>query len=185
MTTSRMSLRPGRAAVALAALTALLMASGCGSGDGDSPIINEDASVVDIEQLPDIDATTTQMLDLIEQVRQEVTRLVPATDPWEWTRDQQGFSCVQEKTGSKGVGRDLRNLVSQYAFSDAEWDQVFPAVRELAAQSGLKTVAAPQDSVGNHDARFSSDDGRTLVFGSRKATVVTGKIACRLSGGGS
>lgn len=175
--------RVNRAAVVLAVLTTVLMASGCGSPDRESPIINEDVPVVDIAQLPDIEQTTTQMLDLIERVRQEVTRLVPATEPWEWTRDQQGFSCVQEKTGREGVGRDLRNLVSQYAFSDPEWELVFPAVRQLAAEAGLNNIAAPQNSPGNHDARFSSDDGRTLVFGSRKAVVMTAKIACRLSEG--
>jgi hypothetical protein len=167
----------------LAVLATALTASSCGGGERESPIINEDVPVIDIAQLPDIEATTTQMLDLIEQVRRELVRLVPATEPWEWTRDQMGTSCVQEGTGQKGVSRDLRNLVSQHAFSDPEWELVFPAVRQLAADAGLSGVGAPQNTPGNHDVRFSSDDGRTLVFGSRKATVITGKIACRLSAG--
>jgi hypothetical protein len=175
--------RLSRAAVTLAALTALLMVSGCGRGDPESPIINEDVPVIDIAQLPDIEQTTTEMLDLIERVRAEVTRLVPASAPWEWTRDQSGNSCVQESTGHKGVSRDLRNLVSKHSFSDAEWEIVFPAVRQLATDAGLTDIAAPQNQPGNHDMRFSSDDGRTLIFGSRVASLITGKIACRRSAG--
>jgi hypothetical protein len=175
--------RLSRATVALAALTTLLMVSGCGRGEPESAIINEDVPVIDIAQLPDIEQTTTQMLDLIERVRAEVTRLVPASAPWEWNRDQTGTSCVQEKTGRKGVSRYLRNLVSKHSFSDAEWELVFPAVRQLATEAGLTDIAAPQNQPGNHDMRFSSDDGRTLMFGSRVASVITGKIVCRQPAG--
>ena len=157
----------------------MLMVSGCGRPDYESPIINEDVPVIDIAQLPDIEQTTTEMLDLIERVRLEVTRLVPASAPWEWNRDQTGTGCVQEKTGRKGVTRNLRNLVSKHSFSDAEWNIVFPAVRQLATEAGLTDIAAPQNAPGNHDVRFSSDDGRTLMFGSRVASLITGRIACR------
>jgi hypothetical protein len=174
---------PNRAAVALAVLAVMVAAAGCGSGDRESPIINEDVPVIDIAQLPDIEQTTAEMLDLIERVRQEITRLVPATEPWEWARDQQGFSCTQKKTGLTGVTRYLRSLVSQHALSDAEWELVFPAVRQLVADAGLTDIASPQDKSGSHDMRFSSDDGRTLMFGSREATLITGNIACRRSAG--
>jgi hypothetical protein len=165
----------------LVAVCTMLAISGCGRPDYESPIINEDVPVIDIAQLPDIEQTTTEMIDLIERVRREVTRLVPAAEPWEWTDDQTGSSCVQEETGQKGVRRYLRNLVSDHAFSDVEWEIVFPAVRQLAAGAGLTDIAAPQNKPGNHDMRFSSDDGRTLIFGSRVASVITGRIACRLS----
>jgi len=172
-----------RAAVAMAMLATMLMSSSCGSGDRESPILNEDVPAVDIAQLPDIEQTTTEMLDLIERMRAEVTRLVPATEPWEWTRDQQGFSCTQEGTGAKGVTRELRDLVSQHGLTDPEWELVFPAVRQLATDAGLTDIAAPQNRPGSHDVQFNSDDGRTLSFGSREATLFTGRIACRRSAG--
>ncbi len=170
-----------RAAVVLAVLAVMASAAGCGRGEQESPIINEDVPVIDIAQLPDIEQTTAQMLELIEQIRQEVTRLVPATEPWEWAREQEGFSCTQEKTGQTGVTRHLRSLVSQHAFSDAEWELVFSAVRQLAADAGLTDIGSPQNKSGSHDMRFTSDDGRTLMFGSREATLITGNIACRKS----
>lgn len=170
-----------RAAVALAVLTTLLMISGC--GETESPILNEDVPVMDIAQLPDIEQTTTQMLDLIDRVRLEVTRLVPASAPWEWQGDQMGTGCVREETGRKGVSRYLRSLVSEHSFSDPEWERVFSAVRQLATEAGLTDIAAPQNQPGNHDMRLSSDDGRTLMFGSRVASVITGTIACRRSAG--
>jgi predicted LppA-like lipoprotein len=71
--------------------------------------------------------------------------------------------------------------VSKHSFSDPEWELVFPAVRQLAAEAGLTDIAARQDKPGNRDMRFTSDDGRMLMFGSRVASVVTGKIACRRS----
>ena len=116
------------------------------------------------------------MLNLIERVRTEVTQLVPAAEPWEWTGDQQGFGCEQEGTGRAGVSRYLRSLVSKHSFTDPEWELVFPAVRRLAGDVGLTDISAPQSS---HDVRFSSDDGRNLMFGSRVASLITGRIACR------
>jgi hypothetical protein len=165
------------AAVVLAALFAV----GCSGDDGgyDSPLLNEDVPVVDIADLPDIEQTKVQMLDLIERVRAEVTRLVPATVPWEWKYDESTGGCTQEETGRKGVSLAFAKLVSTRPFTDAEWDHVFPAVQQLAAEAGLTSNAAMQNSSGNHDVRFSSDDGRTLIFASWKAALITGRIACR------
>jgi hypothetical protein len=167
----------------IVALAALLLATGCDRPDYESPIVNEGGPVIDIAQLPDIEQTTTEMIDLMERVSREVTRLVPAAEPWEWNRDQQGFSCKQESTGQDGVKRYLRSLTSQHALTEPEWQLVFPAVRQLASDAGLTEIAAPQDKPGNHDMRISSDDGRTLMFGSREATLITGDIACRRSAG--
>jgi hypothetical protein len=168
--------------LALGALAIALAASGC-AGEPDPAVSNESAPVIDIAQLPDIDQTTDQMLDLIEQVRAQVSRLVPATEPWDWTRQQLGMSCVQEKTDRKGVMRGLKDLVSHHALSDDEWDRVYPDVAQLAHESGLSNVAPPQDSAGNHEARFTSDDGRTLVFATRGDTMITANIACRVASG--
>jgi hypothetical protein len=165
--------------LALVAVCTMLAISGCGQPEYESPIINQDGPVIDIAALPDIEQTTAEMIDLIERVRNEVTRLVPASAPWEWKGDQSGTGCVQEKTGQKGVRRYLRDLASGHSFSDAEWELVFAAVRQLATEAGLTEIAAPQNEPGNHDMRLSSDDGRTLMFGSRKASVISGTIACR------
>jgi hypothetical protein len=174
---------PRRVAVVLAAVTMLLMLSGCDRPDYESPVVNQEGPVIDIARLPDIDQTTAQMNDLIERIRAEVTRLVPASEPWTWSGDESGTSCVQESTGQKGVRRYLRDLESKHAFSDAEWDIVFPAVRQLATDAGLTDIVAPQNEPGNHDMRFSSGDGRTLMFGSRAASVISGTIGCRARAG--
>jgi hypothetical protein len=167
--------------LALGALAITLGVSGCG-GERESPTSSENVPVIDIAQLPDIDQTTDQMIDLIEQVRAQVARQVPATEPWDWANEQMGMSCVQEKTDRKGVMRGLRDLVSQHALSDEEWNRVYPSVRQLALEAGLNNVAAPQSS-DDHDARFTFDDGRTLVFESRTDTTITGSIACRVASG--
>lgn len=169
--------------LALGALAIALVVSSCG-GERESLNSNESVPVIDIAQLPDIDQATDQMLDLIEQVRAEITRLVPATAPWNWTGEQLGMSCLQEKTDRKGVMRGLRDLVSEHALSDDEWERVYPGVHQLAVEAGLKNVAANQNSSEDHDARFTSDDGRTLVFRSRDATMITANVACRISAAG-
>lgn len=164
---------------ATAIVAALLLIGGCAQAAYDSPIVNQDGPVIDIATLPDIEQATTETLDLIERIRTEVTRLVPAAAPWKWYRQQSGHSCVQEETGRKGVSRILRSLVSEHSFTDREWELVLPAVRQLADEAGLTGVTAPQNGPGSRDMRFSSDDGRTLMFGSRGASVITGRIACR------
>jgi len=174
-----MTNRLARVSGATVALAVLMVATGCDRPEPESPIVNQGGPVIDIAQLPDIEQTTTQMVDLMERVSREVTRLVPAAEPWEWNRDQQGFSCKQESTGREGVKRYLRNLNSQHGLTDAEWDLVFPAVRQLASEAGLSEIAAPQNQPGSHDVRITSDDGRTLMFGSREATVISADIACR------
>ena len=168
-----------RSAMALTAVAALLVFSGCDQPKPESSIVNRESPAMDIAALPDIEQTTTDLIDLIERIRAEVTRLVPASAPWEWTGEQTGTSCVQESTGQKGVSEYLRDLVSEHAFSDAEWDIVFPAVRQLATDAGLTDIAAPQNAPGNHDSRFTSVDGRTVMFGSREASVISGTVGCR------
>ncbi|WP_232375334.1 LppA family lipoprotein [Mycolicibacterium baixiangningiae] len=171
---------------AAAVLTALVFTCGCGGGGGgdyDSPIVNEEIPVADIAELPDIEQTRSQMLELIERVRAEVSQVVPASAPWQWAYDEARSGCTQEATGHKGTSLYFAKLTSPISFDDQQWDLVYPAVQRMAAEAGLTEVTAMANSTGNHDVRFSSQDGRTLVFGSREASLITGSIACRRSAG--
>ena len=188
MRTTRLACR--RLAIACAAATLAL--AGCGGGGSDepgsgpsydSPIINEDVPEMDIKNLPDIEATRAQMLDLIERVRSEISRLVPATDPWTWRREESRGAC--DNNGQRGVRMYFANLTSRHSFTDEEWALVLPVVERLAADAGLTNGSAMQNSSGAHDVRITSDDGRELRFGSIEASLITGTIACRLSAGGS
>lgn len=179
MTMQQVTRRLPRRTMALTAIAALLVLSGCDQPERESPIVNQESPAMDIAALPDIEQATTEMVELIERIRAEVTRLVPASAPWEWSGEQTGTSCVQESTGQKGVQRYLRDLTSQHAFSDTEWDVVFPVIRQMASDAGMTDIAAPQNAPGNHDLRFTSEDGRTLMFGSREASVMSGTIGCR------
>jgi hypothetical protein len=173
-----------RRAACTAAVVALL-GSGCSGGDGDydSPIVNEDVPVADIADLPDVDQTKEQMRALIDQVSREVTRLVPATAPWEWNREEMTAPCTQDSTGRTGVAVYFPILGSGHPLTDAEWTLVYPAVQRVAADAGLTGGSEMQNSSGNHDVRFHSDDGRTLTFGSQAATAITATIACRRPAG--
>ena len=187
MNTTRVA---GRFLAAVVAVAALVLA-GCDSGGGDSsgsddkydsPIINEDVPKMDIANLPDIDATRAQMLDLIERVRAEVSRLVPASAPWVWRHEEVTDGC--ERDGRQGVTLYFAKLTSPHSFTDEEWKVALPAVQKLAAEAGLEGGTAMQESSGAHDMRFTSGDGRELVFGSIEASLITGSIACRLPAGG-
>ncbi|MDH6195284.1 hypothetical protein M2272_001924 [Mycobacterium frederiksbergense] len=173
-----------RVKVAAAVTAVLLMVCGCDTGGGgqyDSPIINEDIPVADIADLPDIELTRTQMLELIEHVRAEVSRLIPSSEPWEWVYEESRSGCTQQATGRKGVALHFAKLHSSISLTDAQWDLVLPAVQRLAAAAGLTGLATMANSSGNHDIRLTSDDGRTLVFGSAEASLITADIACRRS----
>jgi len=178
---------PGRALAAVLAAAAILM-TGCDSGGGggstgsedksDSPIINEDVPKMDIANLPDIDVTRAQMLDLIERTRTEVTRLVPSSAPWVWRREEMRDGC--EQNGVRGVTLYFANLTSTHAFTDEEWNLAVPAVQKLASDAGLTNSSAMQNSTGAHDVRFNGEDGRELRFGSIEASLITATIACRV-----
>ncbi|MBP2455526.1 LppA family lipoprotein [Mycolicibacterium lutetiense] len=173
-----------RVKCAAAVAAVLLTVCGCAGGsDGqpDSPILNEDVPVADIADLPDIEQTRAQMLTLIERVRSEVTRLVPSSEPWNWVFEESRSGCTQQKTGHKGVSLHFAKLHSGISFTDAEWDLVLPAVQGVAAAAGLTEVTTMANSTSNHDVRITSDDGRTLVFGSAEASLITADIACRRS----
>lgn len=166
---------------ALACATVALLAIGCSGDDGgyDSPLLNEDVPVVDIADLPDIEQARSQMLELIERARAEVTKLVPESEPWVWNRDESRIGCTQEATGRKGVMRYTRNLVSDISFTDEQWSVAYPAVERLATEAGLTEVRAFANSTGNREVRFYSGDGRTLVFGSKEASLISATIGCR------
>jgi Lipoprotein confined to pathogenic Mycobacterium len=72
-------------------------------------------------------------------------------------------------------------LTSAHSFADEEWNTALPAVQRLAADAGLTSNTAMQNSTRAHDVRFTSADGRELVFGSIEASLITGTISCRLS----
>lgn len=176
-----MTLSTTRLRLGAGLLGGLLLLGACGN-DGAEPAAtstSKEFSVVDIADLPDIEQTRTQMLGLIESVRAEVAREVPATEPWQWNRTEGNAGCVQPETGRSGVALYLRNLVSAHGLTDAEWDQVFPAVQRLAAEAGLTKVWAPH----SRDVRFISDDGREMSFGAAAATVISGTITCRRPAG--
>jgi hypothetical protein len=160
----------------------VLAALGACSSSPKSPIINEDASVIDIADLPDIDETRTQMVELIDRARVGVTRVVPSTDPWEWRGEEANAPCTQEATGRKGGALYLQRLVSASELTDAEWNAVLPVVRDIAASAGLTKSSSPLGDAASRDVRFVSDDGRELVFLSRATTVLSGTIVCRRHG---
>jgi hypothetical protein len=175
-------------AIALGTLALAGCDSGGSSGTGsdahyDSPIINEDIPTMDISKLPDIDATRAQMLDLIEEVHTEVTRLVPASAPWTWRHTETREGC--DRNGVQGVTLYFAKLTSSHSFTDEEWKLALPAVERLAAEAGLTNGSAMQNSSGAHDVSITSDDGRELRFGSLEASLITGTIACRLPTGQS
>ena len=89
-----------------------------------------------------------------------------------------------ENNGRQGVTLYFANLTSVRSFTDEEWSTALPAFQRLAAEAGLTGNSAMQDSAQAHDVRFNIDDGRTLVFGSIEASLITGSIACRLPGEG-
>ena len=110
---------------ALAALLAVasITVAGCsdngGAAEPQSPITNEDVPAMDIANLPDIETTRTQMADLIESVRTEVTRLVPASAPWETKYQESRAGCKRD--GKQGVTLYFAKLVSPRRFTPEEW----------------------------------------------------------------
>lgn len=167
------------------ACVVLMVAAACGGGNGDggydSPILNEDVPVANLTDLPDIEHSRIEMLDLMERVRDEVSRLAPATQPWRWNREESRSGCVQKESGLRGVSLATQNLISDAPLTDDEWAAAFPVVERLTRESGLGTVTVMANASRNHDVRFSSDDGRTLVFGTAEASVIAGRIECRRS----
>lgn len=170
----------------VAPLAAVVLAA-CGGGESgyESPILDQEVPMIDIAQLPDIEQTRAQMVDLVERVRAEVARLVPESAPWTQSYEESRENCAQQGTEQRGTALYLAKWTSQLSMTDAQWSLAFPAVQRLAAEAGLPTVTAMADASRNHDVRFSSDDGRTLVFGSKEASLLTGSIACRRSAGGA
>lgn len=164
----------------VACLAVALLVIGCSDDGGDdSPLLNRDIPAVDIADMPDIEQTKIQMLDLIERVRAEMVRLVPESDPWGWNRDESRIGCTQEATGRKGVMLYTRNLVSDISFTDEQWSLAYPAAERLAAEAGLTEVRAFANSTGSREVRFHSGDGRTLMFGSKEASLISATIGCR------
>jgi Lipoprotein confined to pathogenic Mycobacterium len=160
---------------------AALLALSAGCAQPETPIVNKDVPTMDITTLPTIAETQRQMLALIDSVQAEISRAVPATRPWRWHRAWLSSGCLVEGQDG-GASLFFPKLTSDTALSDEQWQQVFPVIKELAADAGLTNVSAPQNATGNHDARFNSNDGRELSLGSRKSTVLSATISCRLSG---
>lgn len=162
----------------LVATAAVLALCSC-AGSSQSPTIDEDIAVVDIAELPDIDETRARMTELIERAGSEVSLLVPDAAPWEWRGEVTTAPCTQAATGSKGSAAYLPRFVSQSRLTDAQWQQVLPVVQSLADSAGLTRMSPPQGDGASRDVRFTSEDGRELVFLSRATTVLSATIVCR------
>ncbi|WP_197507580.1 LppA family lipoprotein [Mycobacterium sp. ACS4331] len=164
----------------LATGTALAVLTAC--GEPESPILNKDAIPMNLRTLPTLKQTQNQMLDLIEAVRVRIAAEAPQAGAWHWADGWSGSGCTDD-AGDSGIALYFPDLTAKYGLSTAEWDRVLPAVTALAAEAGLTEVAMPQNSETNHDARFTSGDGRELLVGSSVATVITARISCRREAG--
>lgn len=143
----------------------------------ESPILNEEATPMDLAALPTLRQTQQQMLGLIDDVRQRISEQVPAAAAWHWNREWATSGCPGEV--DEGLMLYFPNLVTTHNLSTAEWDRVFPLVERLSAAAGLTEVSLPGNAENNHDARFSSADGRQLLLGAAGATVISARISCR------
>ena len=133
---------------------------------------------MDLNQLPTLKETIPPMLALMDAVRHELSRQVPATLPWRWVDEFSSGGCEEGGTRLYFPG-----YYSDHAFSEEQWAQVLPAVTALAADAGLTgSSVGPMEKPGNHDVSFTSGDGRKLRFGSRYATLVTAYVGCRRPG---
>ncbi len=175
-----------KALTALVAAAALLTACQQESSPvaNKDPVVNKDRANMDIANLPTLRQTQTQMLDLIDRIQVAVSTTVPDTRPWRWNRAWDSSGCVGGAVDG-AAALFFPNLVSERALAEPEWSAVFPAVKDLAAGAGLTEVAMPQDGAGNHDARFTSGDGRELVFGTRVTTLISARVSCRRTAGES
>lgn len=176
----------GAARVAVAAAVAVVVLAACGDDGGyESPIVNEEAPVMDIASLPDIEQTRNQMVALLERMRAEITRLVPRSPAWIGGDEEMRGNCTYNGSVEPGTRLYLAMWTTSISLTDAEWDLVFPAVQRLAAEAGLTEVEAKVDATYNHDVEIRSNDGRTLRIGSKEATLLTGQIDCRRSAAGN
>ncbi len=168
------------ALLALSLTVVAAVATGC--EDSPAPMIDEDVTEMDLSALPTLKQTKAQMLDLIDQVQAAVAAEVPATAPWRWVDEWDTGGCP-DQPAADGIMLLFPNLVTERALTDPEWNLLFPTFQRLASATGLTETAVPQDSAGNHDARFSSSDGRTLVVISATAIVLSATVSCRREGG--
>lgn len=143
-----------------------------------SPNDNEDASPMDINDLPNLRQTQTELLALIEGARLLITGAAPSATHWRWS-DRYGAGSCHDDAGNKGIMLFFPDLYTEHGLTPQEWDRAIADITELAADAGLTEVATPGDTDTNHDARFYSDDGRELMVGSLENTVISARVTCR------
>lgn len=136
-------------------------------------------AAAELESLPSVEDTKSQMMGLIQRVGDQISALAP-TVAFSWRSEPSRGGCAPPYDQTDGEEILLAKYVSDVPVPEQNWKQVYAIAERAAASVGATGVTVFKDAPDDHDVLFAGDTGTVFRLGSRRAALLTGSTGCRL-----
>jgi hypothetical protein len=174
--------RQPRLAVLAGVLTVALAVTGCQVSKPYEPTPSSEAAkaLTDLQSLPSLQDTTTQLQVAVNDIASAASHLIPAahfedlhggaTDQWE--------SPYEQTDGQRYFVPD--RVAANVAVSVADWATILQAARAAAAKLDATDIQTMHDQPGNHDVGFYGPAELFIKVGYQGNLGISSYTGCRL-----
>ncbi|MGC5615220.1 LppA family lipoprotein [Georgenia sp. Z1491] len=118
---------------------------------------------------PDAQPTDSEIVELAGAVKDD---LDAALGGLTWVQNRPSPSTARTGPGPDAVVERHHTFGVARSLDDDEWDRAIAIVAAHARRVGYTAAELAVDRVGDHEARFYAEDGRTLTFGTAASTIL-------------
>jgi hypothetical protein len=168
-------------AMACAAAVALLT-TGCHVSEPYPPTPSTTAAQAldQLESLPSLEETKTQVENVVAEIQDAAKRLLPALE-WQSRNGESGANCMAPYEQTDGKSLYLPDEVATGAdISEADWVTILAAAKASAAKLGATDEQIMQDGPSNHDVGFYGPAGTFIKIGYQGNLGISAFTGCRL-----
>lgn len=176
-----------RSASSLVALVTLLAATACvtrdQSPDDSTMTASPKQQFQELLKRPDIEQVSQRYNEMRAGISDRLIAEI-GTPPWEEDPETGGNSgCGREypEIGLDGEARTMPIWTAAAAIPDDKWSRAVQIVDEITSGYGFGAPTVIVDTPGNHEISLNDNYGAELLFGTKKATILTILTGCHLT----
>lgn len=171
-----------RSAAMTCAAALALLTTGCNVSDPypPTPSTTSAQALDQLESLPSLEETKTQVQNAIAEIQAAANQAVPALE-WQSLNGESGANCMAPYEQTDGKSLYLPDAVASGAdISEPDWATILAAAKAAAAKLGATDEQVMKDGPSNHDVGFYGPTGLFIKIGYKGNLGISAFTGCRL-----